>query len=101
MITVDGVGQTRQKSYDITYMWNLKYGTGSQTQTDSWLPGAGGMEGKLGLAEQTAAYRTDEQRGPAGTCTQSPAINVGGKGRTERVYITELLCGTAESHTML
>ena len=51
--------QERQIPYDITYMWNLKYGTNeltykaetdSQTwRTDLWLPRRSGMDGEFGV----------------------------------------------------
>ena len=61
IIVLSEVNQTeRQMSYDITYMWNLKYDTNepiyeaetdSQTQkTNLWLPrGKGGGRDKLGV----------------------------------------------------
>ena len=62
--------------YDITYMWNLKYGTkeptyeteiDSQTQrTDLWLPRGSGVEegwiGSLGLADANY-YLWSKQQG--------------------------------------
>ena len=62
----------RQTSYDITYMWNLKYDTNeliyetetdSQTQrTDLWLPrgwggGGEGMDWELGVSRCKLLYR--------------------------------------------
>ena len=64
IITLSEISQKEKDKYhDITYMWNLKYGTNelnyntetdSQTQrTDLWLPRGrvrGGWTGSLGLA---------------------------------------------------
>ena len=39
IITLNEVSQTKTNMYDITYMWNLKYGTNEpicKTETDSW-----------------------------------------------------------------
>ena len=66
--------------YDITYMWNLKYGTDdaicrietvSQThRADCGCQGAGagggrGWTGRLGLIDATITFRVDEQGDPA------------------------------------
>ena len=65
--------------YDITYMWNLKYGTNepiyeteteSQTQRiDLWLPRGrrvrGGMDGEFGVSRCKLLYiEMDKQQGP-------------------------------------
>jgi len=70
----------RQKSYDITYMWNLKnwykwtYLQKSNRLIDIenklWLPkGKGGEGDKLGVwdtREHTTIYKIDNQQGPSG-----------------------------------
>ena len=70
----------RQIPYDITYMWNLKYGTNepiyktetdSQTQrTDLWLVRGGGTGvgwiGSLGLeVMETITFKMDKKLNPA------------------------------------
>ena len=66
MIILSKSDRERQISYDVTYLWNLKYDTDQhvyETETDSeiqrtdlWLPGGGGGRegwiGSLGLADE-------------------------------------------------
>ena len=62
----------KDKYHDITYMWNLKYGTNdpvyetdSQTQrSDLWLPRGGGSGlGVSGWQMQTITFKTNKQQG--------------------------------------
>ena len=94
----------RQIPYDITYVWNQKYGanepiykteTDSQTQrTDLWLPrGMGGRErnglGVWGWQMQTTAFRMDNQQGPTvqhREYIQYPVVNHNGKEYKRRMY---------------
>ena len=81
IITLSEVSQKereRQIPYDITSMWNLKYGTNkpiykteidSQTQrADLWLPTGGGRErdglGVWGWQIQAITFRMDKPQGP-------------------------------------
>ena len=90
----------RKIQYDITYMWNLKYGTSelihkteadSTTQkTDRGCQGGWGLEREgLGSGDQqmqTIEYRMDRQQVlpySTGNCIQYPGISHNGK---EHVY---------------
>ena len=64
----------RQITYDITYMWNLKYDTNEliyRTETDSQADSYGYQRGggiNLGVWDyqlQTTIYKIDKQQGPS------------------------------------
>ena len=56
-ITILSEIRQRQISYDITYMWNLKYDTNEhiyETKTDSWT-----QRTQLGLPRRREGWRTE------------------------------------------
>ena len=74
-INISSLYREMQMPYDITYMWNLKYGTNEpiyKTETDSqtwrkelWFPGGEGEEvgwtGSLELVDEIIMFRMDRQ----------------------------------------
>ena len=96
-------GNQRQISYDITYMWNLKYDTyglfDKQKQTHRFRKQTkdyqrrterGGMSQEFEITRYKLLYTTDKQQGPTvqyrELCSQS-CNNLQWKGMEIRIYI--------------
>ena len=98
----------QRKTYYITYMWNLKITTNEliyKTETDSqrqktsfsFPKGKRGGGGKLGVWDKQAhitIYKIDKQQGITVQHRKQPIME-------KNIHITESLCCTPKSNTML